>query len=120
MILTTDEERSSIIIDAVKFTTEKGIKLGPESWGIGWNRNQDRYTPTNAKICCPLAAVVLAFQDSLPRHLDYREWTIETLLSVDSAWIKGFIAGFDNKLYDRSTNREAFLIGLKMREYLKI
>jgi hypothetical protein len=117
-MITTDEERSAIIIDAVKYINEKGIKLGPESWGIGWNRNQDRYTPTNAKTCCPLAAVVLAYQESLPRHLDFREWTVETLLGVNSAWIKGFIAGFDNKNYDRIYNREAFNLGHKLRGQL--
>jgi hypothetical protein len=117
-MLTTDEERYLVILDSIKSARSNGISIGAEAWGIGWNRNQDKYTPTNSKTCCPLGCTLLTLQASLPRHIDYREWSIETILNVNSAWIKGFIAGFDLKNYDRSFNREAFNLGYKMRDEL--
>lgn len=117
-MIKTNEERAAVILEAVNAVKLKGINISSDGWGVGWHKSKDRYAISNAKSCCPLGAVLLEFQNSLPRNLDWREWSIETILSASSYWIKGFIAGFDNKIYDRIFDREAFLLGYKMRDDL--
>lgn len=105
-MIRTDGEREEIIRLAVAKAKDKNLKLSICSWGVEWSKTKDQWVPQKNQKCCALSCVILEYQDTLPRKLDWRAWTIESILGCDSDWISSFIRGFDGypkTVYDGPT-----------------
>lgn len=115
----SDGDREQIIRTAIHACQVKGIGLYHSGWGIYWNQSKKRWAPKHPA-CCALACVILEYQDKLPRKLDWRNWTLENILNVESEWVRNFQLGFDG--YDKSAYDDgsfAYELGKLFRqEYL--
>jgi len=112
----SNDERGTLIRKAIQSCQAKGIGLIYSSWGILWNKKKERWEP-KAPACCALACAILEYQDKPGRKLDWRQWTIEKILDVNSEWVRNFQLGFDG--YDKSVYDDgslAYELGSSLRK----
>jgi hypothetical protein len=95
-----DGDREELIRTAIKSAVAKGITLSIQTWGVVWDGKNKTWAAKKDQKCCALGCVMLEFQDKLPRKVDWRNWTVETILECDTVWVRSFQKGFDR--YEKS------------------
>ena len=113
-----DGDREQIIRDAIKSAQAKGIALRLQGWGVVWH-DKKGWIPNKQNSCCALGCVLLEGQDKIQRKLNWRSWTIETILGCDADWIRSFQRGFDR--YERVKSDDgmfAYDLGMLLSEEL--
>ncbi len=117
--MANDGDREQLIRSAVKGATNKGIQLTAQTWGVVWSKKDKRWVPKSDQKCCALSCVILEYQDNLARRLiDWREYTLQTLLDCNANWIASFISGFDGHAIGEGSYGFSYELGLILRDEL--
>lgn len=103
----------------VRRAQAQGYVFNHRVWGVGEERAEDgkvRWLKTegNNEIH-PIGFVILGYQakTTLLR-------TFAAVMGVDLVWTVGFMDGFDHNTHNTLTPRDAYDLGVQLREYVEI
>jgi hypothetical protein len=110
-----DNQREEMIRSAIKTMASKGIQLASQTWGIVWDRKSERFAPQKSFKCCALGCVLLSEQEKQERITDWKSLHLESILNVNTDWIRDFQSGFDGHQKANTHDNGAFELGLLLR-----